>query len=793
MSGHRIDLSPYMRRQAVQGAQVNATSAGVEVSQPGLAGMLAVTAGALDDFGKVFGELEQAADEDLLANTLLDAQERTLQLSVDVEAQPDPSAAKNMHGLGQKNIRESAREKLKTRPDLQKEFDQRFRLFAMRNNLGMGQVILGKERQVQVANFEKRIRESGKLYSLDPMNNASITSSLIADADKLAATGTITPVEKERQVARIIGQVEPDAWKNTLWGMAANGRAQEAAALTGGAMMAGDAASFVAGKESDRNPAAIGYDENGGTSYGAFQIASKPGSMDMFFDWLANNGLGSAAQVLKASGPANTGGKTGATVDVWKQLAQDGILTYEVQRKFIEDTHVKPALAKLPPEQRKLITSDPGLMSAAFSTAVQHGPNGAHKLIARAFESSDGTRGSIINKLYDERGTQFGSSTLEIEASVKARHARERQEVLAMDGTGFNANAARIREVMPQDDLFILHSKLTKLATTQNKAAREQAFAATYSNAWALSDGMNNEDRDAFMADYALKLPSADMRESFWKSYEDDKRILKARQGSTDATLRRDFLAESEGKSMADKMTALSGLREKGMSEDAITSLQKEVVSGPTWDDPDAVQLVEDKIRDGLYLDKGDFLRDVGGMQITSSRRTDLEKLLDTVQGYKGQGFERMLKDFTDNLEAFGVSKEEKPSFVLALNAAIASAEEEHKRKLTKVELDNLIQELLVEVTKTGSRDRVRVFEAMNIVPTAAMPSINQAAREALDRQGISRAVTPYDMARIWNLPENEELRRRYSVETRLGIPTNEERGEEERISVLMLEQGVQP
>ena len=789
MSSRGINLGPYVRRGTLQLADVNPQGAAVEVPHPGLAGMLAVTAGALEDFSKVFAQAGQAEDETLLADTLLDAQEKTLQLGFDVESQPDPAAARGIQSLGEKNIREAAREKLKNRPDLQEKFKQRFGLFRMRNSLGMGQTIFVKERQGQVAGFERRLRESDKLYSMDPMNNASVSSSLISGAENLEASGVINPIEKEQYVARIIGQVEPQAWKNALWDMASSGKAHEAVDLLGEAMGPGNAAVFVAGKESNKNPAAIGYDSNGGTSYGAFQIASKPGTIDMFLGWLKENGLTGAADFLKAAGPANTGGQSGGMVDAWKTLVEESILTYDVQRKFIEDTHIKPVLDHLSPEQRQLIQNDAGLTTALYSTAVQHGSGGAQKLIASALQTGGESREEIINSLYGNRTTQFGSSTPETQAAIKVRLDKERQEVLAMAGPGYSKNAARLREIMPAQDMFVLRSKLTTLAEAQGKAAREQFLVSSYTQAFDMARGMQEEDRDAFMADSALSLP-APMRDDYWKMYEDDKKILKARQGSTDAKLRRDFLAEAENMSMPKKMHTLSGLREKGMSEESITSLEKEIIAGPTWDDPDDVQAVIDKVQGGLYLDKADFLRDVGRMQISSSRRTELEKLLDKQFDYGGLGFDRMLKSFTDNLDAFGIDKEQKSAFTVALTNAIELREQEFKRNLTRGEIQTIISELLVEATKLD-KSRAPAYMSMMEIPAAALPSIDQAARAELDDQGIVRPVSPYDRVRIWNLPENEALRQRYSTQNMLGIPDDDE--EEEQIRALMLDQGVQP
>ncbi len=70
--------------------------------------------------------------------------------------------------------------------------------------------------------------------------------------------------------------------------------------------------------------AAIGYDGTGGTSYGKFQLSSRKGSLDGFLRFLDGRGgeAAAVAQRLRAAGPADTGGRSGAMPEAWKQAAQ---------------------------------------------------------------------------------------------------------------------------------------------------------------------------------------------------------------------------------------------------------------------------------------------------------------------------------------------------------------------------------------------------------------------------------------------------------------------------------------
>ena len=148
------------------------------------------------------------------------------------------------------------------------------------------------------------------------------------------------------------------------------------------------AARYVAGKESGQaGSLAVGYDRNGGTSYGKYQLASRPGTMGEFVSWLEKNGASEAAGLLKEAGAANTGSKDGKMPEVWRSLVRSGKITDAMQDKFILETHVKPVMDKLPPQLRDLAENNPAFARAVFSTAVQHGPQpgGASKLIAEAW------------------------------------------------------------------------------------------------------------------------------------------------------------------------------------------------------------------------------------------------------------------------------------------------------------------------------------------------------------------------------------------------------------------------
>ena len=184
----------------------------------------------------------------------------------------------------------------------------------------------------------------------------------------------------------------------------------------------------------------IGYDRVGGTSYGTFQIASKPGAMDRFITFLKNEEPDWSKR-LRAAGPANTGSTRGRMPAVWRDIAAENPERFEeLQRDFIKREYYDAARSKI----RERTGFDPDhsplvLREVLWSTAVQHGPTGAADIFTRAFESlSDSTQKdfrSLISQVYDRRSTRFGSSTRRVQQSVANRLTQEKELALAMLNT----------------------------------------------------------------------------------------------------------------------------------------------------------------------------------------------------------------------------------------------------------------------------------------------------------------------------------------------------------------------
>ncbi len=214
---------------------------------------------------------------------------------------------------------------------------------------------------------------------------------------------------------------------------------------------AGKAASFRSGAGAGRFGAlsakfesgesgldAIGYDKNGGTSYGLYQISSKSGTMRQFINYLEDHAP-DWAERLSSSGPANTGGRRGRMAAEWKEIAAEEPEIFEkLQHSFIQETHYDPAAEEI--ERRTGINIDKqpkALQEVLWSTSVQHGPKGAANLFCRAIDKGDYTEENLkpealIESIYNMRGKQFGSSTSAVRASVRRRFSEEKEMAIAM-------------------------------------------------------------------------------------------------------------------------------------------------------------------------------------------------------------------------------------------------------------------------------------------------------------------------------------------------------------------------
>ncbi len=267
-------------------------------------------------------------------------------------------------------------------------------------------------------------------------SSGSFDVSMINDSSMLEALATITRLMRD-EAALPQRKVMPDSSPNI-------GRPLKCDVLNSPVHVPGE---LSAQFESGRNGvSAIGYDRVGGTSYGKYQIASKPGTMDRFLSYLDKTAP-DLSERLREAGPANTGSKKGDMPSEWKAIAAESSVRFEkLQHDFIAGETYQPARNMILRQTGlDFDNAPPALREVLWSTSVQHGPTGAAKIFNKVIDRfvKGGQKvdfnASLIEGVYDSRKGQFGSSTKRVQESVVSRLNSEKQLALNMLGqTKFN-------------------------------------------------------------------------------------------------------------------------------------------------------------------------------------------------------------------------------------------------------------------------------------------------------------------------------------------------------------------
>ena len=194
--------------------------------------------------------------------------------------------------------------------------------------------------------------------------------------------------------------------------------------------------SLSARYESNGRPDAIGVDKNGGWSYGAYQIATRTGTMDTFLEYLKAQVPAMHLALMAAGGPVAALQGSDDFKDAWIGLARNPGFG-QAQHDFIRVSHYQPFVRKLKAD----LGLDAEARSAAlrdvlWSVAVQHGAANTivHAALAGRQASALGDK-TLILAIYAERSKvdlYFPSSTPQVRLAVANRFAGEQAQALTM-------------------------------------------------------------------------------------------------------------------------------------------------------------------------------------------------------------------------------------------------------------------------------------------------------------------------------------------------------------------------
>lgn len=194
--------------------------------------------------------------------------------------------------------------------------------------------------------------------------------------------------------------------------------------------------------ESGRNPAAIGYDTTGGTSYGKYQIATKTGTMNEFLKYEKVNNPDAYNNLMAAGGDSYAGQNSQAFKDAWVAQVKNDPSFSNDQDGFMQVSSYDPV--------RNTILKNTGIdvnqrslavQQTVWASACMNGPNSS--VFTKAFAGKDTSNMSdqdIINALDDERSktdangnlAYYVSSPKNIQNAVANRLVKERQLELSL-------------------------------------------------------------------------------------------------------------------------------------------------------------------------------------------------------------------------------------------------------------------------------------------------------------------------------------------------------------------------
>lgn len=258
--------------------------------------------------------------------------------------------------------------------------------------------------------------------ALSPRSRASSRDGLF-EVVLTAAGERLTRPLSEETLSALAGSRDP----------VVTGRFSRIAGATEGSL----AARFESG---EAGTSAIGFDAAGGTSYGVYQIASRPGTMSAFLEYLDRVNPDWAAR-LRAAGPADTGSRSGAMPDEWRRIAAEDPEGFAgVQREFIQRTHVEPARqAILEKTGIDVAGRSDALVEVLWSTAVQHGAAGAAAIFTSALNLAEPHPVSDrdwITAIYAERGRRTGNLSGDLARSLQHRFQRESADAVSLLDNG---------------------------------------------------------------------------------------------------------------------------------------------------------------------------------------------------------------------------------------------------------------------------------------------------------------------------------------------------------------------
>jgi|GEM_PF-1613136 len=234
----------------------------------------------------------------------------------------------------------------------------------------------------------------------------------------------------------------------------------------------------------DPGAVSTGRGDHGGASYGTYQLATGPGTLQKY---LRQSRFGEHFNDLTPGTPAFN--------DKWREVAAEHPGFGADQHDFIKRTHVDPAIARLAARGIDVEGRGSALQDLVWSTAVQYPSapgiviRGLEESFGKDFDAQSLTDREIVDAVQDSKlrhiATDFRSSDARNRAGVETRIASEKAALGILDETGraaTNAEFARlwneaspIKAGAPSSRVTDLQEKLASLEILNERGQRIQA------------------------------------------------------------------------------------------------------------------------------------------------------------------------------------------------------------------------------------------------------------------------------------------------------------------------------
>jgi len=224
-----------------------------------------------------------------------------------------------------------------------------------------------------------------------------------------------------------------------------------------------------------------GGGDRGGKSYGAFQLASRTGTLQKF---LESSGYEKEFDGLTIGTPEFD--------QRWKQLAQNPDF-YAAQSKFITQTHYSPLINRLEKSGVGLQDRSKAVQEMLYSVGTQYGERLGQQIVQESLQGEDLESLSdkeIVQRVQKHRGDTvdryFPSSSPGVRQSVQKRAEREKQDLLAM----LHEDSGSQRQMVQQEKQRNLQENSKQLALNQSQPTTITNFVAPTGQANSMGNTM---------------------------------------------------------------------------------------------------------------------------------------------------------------------------------------------------------------------------------------------------------------------------------------------------------------